>query len=48
MYDIWGFPQIMGTILEVPIRRVIVSWGLYLVPPSLGNYHMTMSAWAGL
>ena len=26
---IWGFPQIRGTILGVPIIRTIVFWGLY-------------------
>ena len=26
---IWGFPKIRGTILGVPIIRIIVYWGLY-------------------
>ena len=25
----WGFPKIRGTILGVPIIRIIVFWGLY-------------------
>ena len=37
---IWGFPKIRGTILGVPIIRIIVFWGLYWGPPILGNYHM--------
>ena len=27
--DIWGFPKIRGTILGVPIIRIIVYWGLH-------------------
>ena len=38
--DIWGFPKIRGTLLEVPIIRTIVFWGLHWGPPILGNYHM--------
>ena len=40
---IWGFPQIRGTSLGVPIIRIIVFWGLYWGPPILGNYHMVVS-----
>ena len=29
---IWGFPKIRGTILGVPITRIIVYWGLYWDP----------------
>ena len=29
---IWGFPKIRGTLLGVPIIRVIVYWGLYWGP----------------
>ena len=29
---IWGFPKSRGTILGVPIIRIIVFWGLYWVP----------------
>ena len=36
----WGFPTIRGTFLGVPIIRTIVYWGLYWVPPILGNYHL--------
>ena len=35
MGPIWEFPKIRGTILGVPILRIIVYWG----PPILGNYH---------
>ena len=37
---IWGSPKIGGTLLGVPIIRTIVFWGLYWVPPILGNYHI--------
>ena len=37
---IWEFAKIRGTILGVPIIRVVVCWGLYWGPPILGNYHM--------
>ena len=37
---IWEFPKIRGTILGVPILRIIVYWGLYWGPPILGNYHI--------
>ena len=39
---IWVVPKIRGTILGVPITRIIVFWGLYWGPPILGNYHMSM------
>ena len=31
--SIWGFPKIRGTLLRVPIIRIIISWGLYWGPP---------------
>ena len=34
-----GFPKIRGTMLGVPIIRIIVYWGLYWGPLILGNYH---------
>ena len=37
---IWGFPQNRGTILGVPIIRIIIYWGLYWGPPILRNYHL--------
>ena len=37
---IWGFPKIRGTLLGVPIIRIVVYWGLYWGPPILGNYHI--------
>ena len=40
--NIWGFPKIRGTFLGVPIIRTIVYWGLYWVPPILGNYHIKL------
>ena len=36
---IWGVPKIRGTILGVPIIRIIIFWGLYWGPLLLGNYH---------
>ena len=27
--DIWRFPEFRGAILEVPIIRIILFWGLY-------------------
>ena len=35
-----GFPEIRGTILGVPIIRIIVYWGLCWGPLILGNYHV--------
>ena len=37
---IWGFPKIGGTLLGVPIIRIIVFVGLYWGPLILGNYHL--------
>ena len=37
---IWEFPKTRGTILGVPIIRIIVYWGLYWGPPILGNYQI--------
>ena len=34
------FRKIRGTILEVPIIRTIIFWGLYWGPLILGNYHL--------
>ena len=33
-----GIPKIKGTILEVPIIRTIIFWGLFWGPPILGKY----------
>ena len=35
-----GFPKIRGTILGVPIIRIIVFGGLYWGPLVLGNYQI--------
>ena len=35
-----GFPKIGGTILGVPIIRIIIYWGLYWGPPIYGNYRL--------
>ena len=32
-----SFPKVGCTMLGVPIVGIIVSWGLYLGPPILGN-----------
>ena len=29
IFIIWGFPIIRGTLLGLPILRIIVFWGLY-------------------
>ena len=34
---IWEFPKIRGTLLGVPIMRIIVYWGLYWGPPNFGK-----------
>ena len=39
---IWGFPKIRGTILGVPIMRIIVFGGFILGSPILGNYHILL------
>ena len=36
----WGFPKIRGTLLGVPIIRIIVFGGLYWGPLILGNYQV--------
>ena len=41
---IWGFPEIRGTTLGVPIMRTIVFLGLYWGPLNLGNYHINQLA----
>ena len=41
-YSIWGFPEIRGTILGVPIIRTVVFWGLYWGSLTLGNYHILL------
>ena len=38
--QIWGFPKIRGTLLGVPITRIIVFRGLYWGSLILGNYHL--------
>ena len=37
----WGFPKIRGTIMGVPIIRIIVYWGLYWGTLILGNYQIS-------
>ena len=37
---IWSFPKIRGTILGVPVKRIIVFWGLYWGSLILGKYHL--------
>ena len=37
---IWVFPKIRGTILGVPIIRIIVYWGLYWGSLISGNDHI--------
>ena len=36
----WGFPKIRGTILGVPIIRIVIFWVLYWGSLILGNYHL--------
>ena len=43
-----GLPKITGIVLGVPIRRIIVVWGLYWGHPLLGNYHVAVSVDGGL
>ena len=38
----WGFPKIRGTLLGVPVIRIIVFWGLYWGSLILGNYHVRL------
>ena len=42
LMTIWGFPKIRGTILGVPILRIIVYWGLYWSTLILGNDHIDL------
>ena len=35
--DRWGFPKIRGTVLGVPIVRILLYWGLYRGPLNLGT-----------
>ena len=42
-----GFPKIRGTLLGVPIVRIIVHWGLYWGPLILENYHISMEKYTG-
>ena len=37
-----GGSQIKGTILGVPIIRIVIFWGLYWGPPIFGNYHISV------
>ena len=39
-FRVWRFLKIRGTLLGVPILRIIVFWGLYWGPLILGNYHL--------
>ena len=39
---IWGFPEMKGTFLGVPIIRTVIFWGLYWGSPIWGNYHMVL------
>ena len=41
----WGFPKIRGALLEVPIIRTIVFWGLYWGSLILGNYHVAVGGY---
>ena len=36
----WGVPKISGTLLGVPIIRIMLFWGLYWGPPIQGNFHV--------
>ena len=45
--NIWGFPKIRGTILRVPILKILKSWGPYWGLPILGNYHIRMRVRSG-
>ena len=36
---LWGCPKIRGTLLGVPMIRIIVLWDLYWGPLILGSYH---------
>ena len=39
-FAMWEIPKIRATFLGVPIRRIIVFWGLYWGPLIMGNYHI--------
>ena len=41
----WRIPKIRGTLLGVPILRIIVYWGLYWGTPIFGNYHVCFSVY---
>ena len=38
-----GFPKMSGTILGVPIIRIVTFWGLYWGPLILGNNHIRIT-----
>ena len=38
----WGFPEIRGTFLGIPIIRIIVFGSLYWGSSILGNYHVIL------
>ena len=42
----WGFPKIRGTLLGVPVIRIIIFGGLYWGPLILGNYHIVLCSHA--
>ena len=42
------FPKTGGTILGVPIIRIIVFWGLYWGPFILGNYQILLKLDVGV
>ena len=42
---IWGFPKIRGTILGVPIIRIIIYWGLYWGPSIFYFGKLPFGAW---
>ena len=39
-FSTWGFPKIRGTILGLPMKRIIVCYGLYWGPPIERNFDM--------
>ena len=39
-----GFPKFRGTIMGIPIIRIIVFWGLHRGSLVLGNYQVSQSA----
>ena len=44
-FAMWGCPKLRGTCLGIPIIRIPLFWGLYFVPPILGNYHLGPPYW---